>query len=328
MAEDMRTMPDPLTPEDCDLRDYTFMPLDIVRLFGSEFHAQSTDSEWRAGVTLWCKSFHQMPAASLPDDDVTLCRLAELGRDIKTWKKLREGALRGWVKCSDGRLYHKIVAEKANDAWEKKRIQRERSRRGNEARWGKDKKENPSGHTKSSHKDSLKDSLKESHKDSLKDSLKSPLTIPRDRDRDRESNTPLTPRAGGCAPDPGQADIEAAIAAARPPTDEFDQFWAAYPRKTGKDDARKAFFKARKRVSLREIAEGLNAQLPTWPDPKSAEGRFIPHPATWLNGGRWSDDPAHSAAADRAASDRSTNFASQQQSVRDAWAGVPDIEGV
>lgn len=139
---------------------------------------------------------------------------------------------------------------------------------------------------------------------------------------------PPNPRAGGCALDPRQADIEVSIADARPPTDEFDQFWAAYPRKTGKDDARKAFSRARKRVSLRVIAEGLNAQLPTWPDPKSSEGRFIPHPATWLNGGRWSDDPAHSAAAGRAGGDRVTNFDGQQQSVRDAWAGVPDIEGV
>jgi hypothetical protein len=32
--------------------------------------------------------------------------------------------MRGWVKCSDGRLYHAVVAEKANEAWTAKLRQR------------------------------------------------------------------------------------------------------------------------------------------------------------------------------------------------------------
>jgi hypothetical protein len=127
----------PLTPPGCDLRDFGFMPLDIVRLFGSEFHAMATDSEWRAGVTLWLKSFHQVPAGSLPDDDVALARLAEFGRDLRSWKKVKAGALRGWRLCSDGRLYHPVVAEKVNDAWARKLSMRERGRKGNEKRWDK-----------------------------------------------------------------------------------------------------------------------------------------------------------------------------------------------
>ncbi|HGM8473132.1 TPA: DUF1376 domain-containing protein [Pseudomonas aeruginosa] len=82
------------------------MPLDIARLFGSEFHARASDGEWRAGLTLWLKSYHQVPAGSLPDDDVALARLAEYGRDLKSWRAVKDGALHGWVKCSDGRLYH------------------------------------------------------------------------------------------------------------------------------------------------------------------------------------------------------------------------------
>ncbi|WP_313377983.1 DUF1376 domain-containing protein [Achromobacter insolitus] len=127
----------PMTPPDCDLRDFAFMPLDIVRLFGSRFHAVSSDGEWRAGVTLWLKSFHQVPAGSLPVDDVELCRLAELGRDLKSWEELKAGALYGWIRCDDGRLYHPIVAEKVNEAWKRKLAQRARSQKGNEARWGK-----------------------------------------------------------------------------------------------------------------------------------------------------------------------------------------------
>ena len=117
MTAPLTTAPEPLTPADCDLRDFSFMPLDIVRLFGSEFHARASDAEWRAGLTLWLKSYHQVPAGSLPDDDIALARLAEFGRDLRAWRKVKAGAMRGWRLCSDGRLYHPVVAEKVNEAW-------------------------------------------------------------------------------------------------------------------------------------------------------------------------------------------------------------------
>jgi hypothetical protein len=130
-------MTEPLTPPDCDLRDFSFMPLDAGRLFGSEFHAIANDSEWRAGVCLWLKSWHQVPAASLPNDDTMLCRLAEYGRDIRTWRKVRDVALRGWVLCSDGRLYHETVAQKAVEAWERKQAFRKRTEKARQARLGR-----------------------------------------------------------------------------------------------------------------------------------------------------------------------------------------------
>lgn len=126
----------PLLPPEVDLRDFPYMPLDIVRLFGSAFHARASDAEWRAGVTLWLKSFHQVPAASLPDDDIDLARLAELGRDVRSWRKLRAMALHGWVKGDDGRLYHPVVAEKALEAWIEKLGQRKSSGAANAKRWG------------------------------------------------------------------------------------------------------------------------------------------------------------------------------------------------
>lgn len=134
----MDSFPFPLVPADVDLRDFPYMPVDIVRLFGSEFHALSDDAAWRAGVTLWLKSFHQVPAASIPNDDVALARLAELGRDLRAWKKIRATALRGWVECSDGRLYHPVVATKALEAWIEKLVQRRKAAAGNGKRWGSD----------------------------------------------------------------------------------------------------------------------------------------------------------------------------------------------
>jgi hypothetical protein len=125
-----------MTPPDCDLRDYQFMPVDISRLFGSEFHSHSNDAEWRAGVTLWLKSYHQVPAASMPDDDISLARAAEFSVQVKAWKKVRDKALRGWIKCSDGRLYHPVVAEKALEGWLEKLNARKSSGAGNAKRYG------------------------------------------------------------------------------------------------------------------------------------------------------------------------------------------------
>lgn len=110
----------PFTPPDCDLRDFSFMPLDVVRLRDSDLAALESAEAFRAAVLLWCASWHQLPAASLPDDDRVLANLAGFGRVVKEWQKVRQGALRGWVQCDDGRLYHSVIAEKANEAWQRK----------------------------------------------------------------------------------------------------------------------------------------------------------------------------------------------------------------
>jgi hypothetical protein len=126
--------PSPPIPADCDLRDFAFMPLDVVRLRDSDLAATPNGEVFRAAVIAWCVSWHQLPAASLPDDDAVLARLLGYGRDVKTWIKLRTaGSLHGFVKCSDGRLYHPVVAEKASDAWEAKKRQRDRTEKARQA---------------------------------------------------------------------------------------------------------------------------------------------------------------------------------------------------
>jgi Protein of unknown function (DUF1376) len=116
----MSDLPAPLVPPDIELRDFQFMPLDVVRLRDSRLASAVSGEEFRCAVLLWCAAWHQIPAASLPDDDVELSQLAGFGRAISEWKKVREGALYRWVKCSDGRLYHPVVAAKATEAWAEK----------------------------------------------------------------------------------------------------------------------------------------------------------------------------------------------------------------
>ena len=110
------------------------MPLQVMRLIDSDLTALSSGEEFKAAVILWCKCWHQVPAASLPDDDRLLAHLCGFGKDIKAWKKVREMALRGFVKCSDGRLYHCVISEKAIEAGRAKQAQRQRTEAATSAR--------------------------------------------------------------------------------------------------------------------------------------------------------------------------------------------------
>lgn len=130
-------MTDPLVPVDTDLRDFQYMPLDVVRLVDSDLAALATGEEFRCAVVLWCKAWHQVPASSLPNDDRLLAHLAGFGRDLKGWRAVRDMALRGFVECSDGRLYHPVIAEKAIEAADAKRRQRERTAKATAARQAK-----------------------------------------------------------------------------------------------------------------------------------------------------------------------------------------------
>ena len=68
----------------------------------------------------------------------------------------------------------------------------------------------------------------------------------------------------------------------------FDEFWSFYPRKIGKGGAKKTWEKITRRVKPETIIEGARRMAS---DPNLPETQFIPHPSTWLNEGRWDDEP-------------------------------------
>ncbi len=72
-------------------------------------------------------------------------------------------------------------------------------------------------------------------------------------------------------------------------TDDFAAFWAAYPRRVGKDAARKAFDRRRSDVTLEAVLAALELQKGSQQWQRDG-GRYVPHPATWLNQGRWQDE--------------------------------------
>lgn len=70
--------------------------------------------------------------------------------------------------------------------------------------------------------------------------------------------------------------------------DRFGRFYAAYPRKTGRQDAERAFAKINPDDDL--LAEILAALAREKAAGKHADRQYIKHPATWLNKGCWTDE--------------------------------------
>lgn len=74
-------------------------------------------------------------------------------------------------------------------------------------------------------------------------------------------------------------------------SDPFDAFWGVYPRKVGKDAARAAW---KKRRIGADLASTIIAAL-AWQKQQDAwlrdGGQYVPNPATWINQGRWQDEP-------------------------------------
>jgi hypothetical protein len=130
-------LPEPFVPADADLRGYEFMPLYGARLRDSAHNTKCTDAQFRASINLWWSAWQQVPAASLPTDEQELCRLADLGRDMKAWAKVRDVAMRNFVLCRDGRYYHSYLAPVAIRAWEDRQKYRARAKLGGIARAAK-----------------------------------------------------------------------------------------------------------------------------------------------------------------------------------------------
>ena len=292
----MSDLPAPLTPPECDLRGMEWMPLHGHKLYGSDFDAIATDAEYRAANRLWWAAWQQqVPAASLPDDDRVLAHIAGYSRDPKGWAKIKEVSMHAFVKCSDGRLYHRFLAPEAIVAWDRRVKERDRKaayrakRDGNKG--GKDM--------------GVPDPVpRDKPRDGGGKSAFSPDDVPMPSHVDRTTQdrtgqfkkeiTPLPPKpvwdgAAEFALDPEDEPPpkppgRRGVCSTPPGSDaDFERFWSAYPRKVGKGQARKAWISAIRTAEPEQIIEAVRLQQF---DPRE---RFQPHPATWLNGERWLD---------------------------------------
>lgn len=72
--------------------------------------------------------------------------------------------------------------------------------------------------------------------------------------------------------------------------ERFTEFWKIYPRKAGKVDALKSWKRIKPNIELTakmlaKITEQRHSE-----DWARENGKYIPHPATWLNKGCWDDE--------------------------------------
>ena len=68
---------------------------------------------------------------------------------------------------------------------------------------------------------------------------------------------------------------------------QFETWWQVYPRREAKAAARKAYAKAVRDTDPDRILVGTGR----YRDDPNRDPAFTPHPATWLNAGRWDDEP-------------------------------------
>lgn len=83
---------------------------------------------------------------------------------------------------------------------------------------------------------------------------------------------------------------------------EFEAWWPHYPRKVGKQAAVRAYRAVRKAGAKPDVlVSAVQQHAARWKIQRT-ETRFIPHPATWLNGGRFEDDPVEAIPSSAAGS--------------------------
>lgn len=114
------------------LSNHDWVPLYVNRLLTSQFVAyacaQGRREDIGTALILWCESFKQDPAGTLPDDDVELAQIARFGADVDAWRAARKGVLHGWERVTidgDGvgagpRLGHMVIAKIAQDMHRRK----------------------------------------------------------------------------------------------------------------------------------------------------------------------------------------------------------------
>lgn len=256
-------MIEPLVPPEVDLRDYDYIPLYGDRLFNSDTWAYCDADEKVAALRLWWRAWHEEPAGSLPNNDRLLAERAGYGVAVKAFLVVKENAMRGWILCSDGRLYHPVVASIALDVWQTKK---------------KKKAENAA----------------DRERKRLKRLVVCPpekMSIPPDI---RSDNRQIPPDVQSENALKGREEIRStdrdkSLSPSKPALrkSNFEEFWAECPRKVGKAAAQKSYLRALRQITHDELIAGMRryAEQRAGQDPQ-----FTVHPATWLNQGRWADE--------------------------------------
>lgn len=273
-------LPAPMTPVDCDLRDFPWMPVSVAQLTKSKSWLRCKRKPELAFymMNLWMTAWHEVPAASLDDDDDLLCDIAAC--DPERWPEVRDEVLRNWVKCSDGRLYHETVAERAIASWSKKLGQRKRTQAATQAATDARKGRENKGKVRNGERNGDRYGLQVEKEIENEDNNKY-LVLGKESEK-----TPVGFDAQRSA-SPGAHDASLKFASLpKQANADFERFWKAYPRKASRGQARKAWSIATKKAPAETIIAAVRSH------PFDERPKFRPYPAKWLDGERWLDDKA------------------------------------
>jgi hypothetical protein len=241
---------------------------------GSNRRAMMTLEQQAAYMNLLCRQWTDK-TCSLPDDDEMLAHLSELN----------EGWLNGGCQVLrpcfpkhptlEGRIANPklVLVREEREEWRRK--SQEGGRKSGAVRRAKSKPKRTSG--------------------------KRRVVEPPHEPNANQTRTKGEPNTNSPSPSPSPSYGKENIQKKAPLDDQaFTHWWAIWPqgKKTGKEAARKAYKAAVKRICAeracepREARDHLQERLTAFVATPKCLGLYCPHPSTWLNGGRYDDDPS------------------------------------
>lgn len=307
-------LPEPFVPADCDVSSLRSFLFHAQRFRDSNFAATVNPEAGFYAVCLWAAAWQQKPPASLPSDPVQLARLAGLGRDVQTWERHASQALYGFVACSDGRLYHPVLAMRALEAWAWMLGQAVKSARGVEARTGRVVDIAPTlakldrAHAAIEYLMRTTGERPESRVFGRPEPAANPRVNPLVNPRDDRGVDPAVNPTVDLLNKTESKEIEtksksstARRAAGKGYSEAFLAFWQAYPRKRAQPDAWKAWATGKLDQLADHIIHDVQRRLTEDYQWRKDGGQYIPYPATYLRQQRWKDsfEPIPHGSAER-----------------------------
>jgi uncharacterized protein YdaU (DUF1376 family) len=233
------------------MAEYPALPLFVDAYLADTLHL--TNQEHGAYLRLLMLAWRS-PDCGIPDDDAWICR--SLGIHGNAWAKMRESVMAFWV-AKNGRLYQKRLKMEREFVQEKSKKNRGAARK----RW-----DDFSAKSLEGNKTGNANAVQTQCKRNAPTLTPTPTPI-----GDTNVSPPHTPKTD---------QLEISVM--------FEEFWAQYPNKKGRGQARKAYERARERETHENIIAGLDRYVIA--DPWRGELRYCKHPATWLNADGWADE--------------------------------------
>lgn len=133
---DLSRCPAPPYAATANMRKFDSLMMNVKTVTSGELALSSPLPVFKAVILLQMEAWQQLPAGSLPNDDLALSRLSSLGPE---WPQYKRQCMRGWYLANDNRLYSDDMTqrvlnglrlqEKEGEEREKERVKKELGRR-------------------------------------------------------------------------------------------------------------------------------------------------------------------------------------------------------